>query len=172
MRLALDVLEGQNFNRKHHHGVGPRRAGAAELPAVDALDRCEMAAHSSPSKSSSPKSGAAAGGSIQVLHAQAKPSSYVVAMINVKDEEGYKNNFLKEAQKQIADHGGKYVAGGFNKAAAFTGTPPNRVVILQFENIDKVKAWQDSGARELQQKAGAKYADFQYLIAVEATEMK
>ena len=38
MRLALDVLDGQNFDRKHHHGVGPRRAGAAELPAVDALD--------------------------------------------------------------------------------------------------------------------------------------
>jgi hypothetical protein len=35
-----------------------------------------------------------------------------------------------------------------------------------------VKAWQDNGAQELQQKAGAKYADFQYVIAVEATEMK
>ena len=109
---------------------------------------------------------------IQVLHAQAKPSSYVVAMINVKDEEGYKNNFLKEAQKQIAEHGGKYIAGGFNKTTAFTGAAPNRVVILQFENIDKVKAWQDSGARELQGKVGAKYADFQYLLAVEGAEMK
>jgi uncharacterized protein (DUF1330 family) len=109
---------------------------------------------------------------IQVLHAQAKPSSYVVAMINVKDEEGYKANFLKEAQKQIAEHGGKYIAGGFNKTTAFTGTAPNRVVILQFENIDKVKAWQDNGARELQEKAGAKYADFQYLLAVEGAEMK
>jgi uncharacterized protein (DUF1330 family) len=96
----------------------------------------------------------------------------VVAMINVKDEEGYKTNFLKEAQKQIAEHGGKYIAGGFNKTTAFTGTAPNRVVILQFENIDKVKAWQDNGARELQEKAGAKYADFQYLLAVEGAEMK
>jgi hypothetical protein len=26
MRLALDVLEGENFARKNHHGVGPRRA--------------------------------------------------------------------------------------------------------------------------------------------------
>jgi hypothetical protein len=39
MGLTLDILEGQNFARKHHHGVGPRRAGAAELAAVDALDR-------------------------------------------------------------------------------------------------------------------------------------
>jgi ABC-type sugar transport system substrate-binding protein len=56
-------------------------------------------------------------GAIQALHAQAKPS-YVIGMINVKDEEGYKSNFLKEAQKQIANHGGKYVAGGFNKTTA------------------------------------------------------
>jgi hypothetical protein len=39
MRLALDILEGQNFARKNHHRVGPRCAGASELPAVDALDR-------------------------------------------------------------------------------------------------------------------------------------
>jgi hypothetical protein len=37
MRLALDILEGQNFARKNHHGVGPRRAGAAELAAVATL---------------------------------------------------------------------------------------------------------------------------------------
>jgi hypothetical protein len=29
MRLALDILEGQNFARKNHHGVGPRRAGGS-----------------------------------------------------------------------------------------------------------------------------------------------
>jgi uncharacterized protein (DUF1330 family) len=108
-------------------------------------------------------------GAIQALHAQAKPS-YVLAMINVKDEDGYKNNFLKEAQKQIADHGGKYVAGGFNKTTALTGSPPNRVVLIRFDSLDKVKAWQDGGARDLQEKTGAKYADFQYVLAVEAVE--
>jgi len=108
-------------------------------------------------------------GAIQALHAQAKPS-YVIGMINVKDEEGYKSDFLKEAQKQIADHGGKYVAGGFNKTTAFTGSPPNRVVILRFDSLEKVKAWQDGGARELQEKTGTKYADFQSLLAVEGAE--
>ena len=108
-------------------------------------------------------------GAIQALRAQAKPS-YVIGMINVKDEEGYKSNFLKEAQKQIADHGGKYVAGGFNKTTAFTGSPPNRVVILRFDSLEKVKAWQDGGARELQEKTGTKYADFQSLRAVEGAE--
>jgi hypothetical protein len=36
-------------------------------------------------------------GAIQALHAQAKPS-YVIGMINVKDEEGYKSNFLGGAK--------------------------------------------------------------------------
>ena len=110
------------------------------------------------------------GVAIQALHAQAKPPSYVLAMINVKDEEGYKTNFLKEAQKQIANYGGKYVAGGFNKTTALTGSPPNRVVILRFDGLDKVKAWEDGGARDLQEKVGAKYADFQYVLAVEGVE--
>ena len=38
MGLTLDILDGQNFARKNHHGVGPRRAGAGEIAAVDALD--------------------------------------------------------------------------------------------------------------------------------------
>ncbi len=37
--------------------------------------------------------------------------------------------------------------------------PANRVVILQFENMDKVKAWRDV-ARDAQEKIGKKYATF------------
>jgi len=61
-------------------------------------------------------------------------------------------------------------AGGFNKTTAFTGSPPNRVVILRFDGLDKVKAWEDGGARDLQEKVGAKYADFQYVLAVEGVD--
>jgi hypothetical protein len=43
MRLALDILEGQNFARKNHHRIGPRRAGASELAIVEALDRHKSA---------------------------------------------------------------------------------------------------------------------------------
>jgi hypothetical protein len=45
MRLALDILEGQNLARKNDHRVGPRCAGASELASVDALDRdCQFVA--------------------------------------------------------------------------------------------------------------------------------
>jgi hypothetical protein len=59
------------------------------------------------------------------------PPAYVIEEIAVKDEAGYKNDFLPAAQKAIDDNGGKYIAGGFNKAFSITGEPPaNRVVIL------------------------------------------
>ena len=94
------------------------------------------------------------------LRAAASPPAYVINEINVKDEDGYKNNFLPAAQKAIDDNGGKYIAGGFNKTFAITGEPPaERVVILQFENMEKVKGWRDA-ARDAQEKIGSKYATF------------
>ena len=64
------------------------------------------------------------------------------------------------SQKAIDDNGGKYIAGGFNKTFSISGQPPaDRVVILQFENMDKVKAWRDA-ARDAQEKIGSKYATF------------
>src|SRR5271165_3778817 len=101
------------------------------------------------------------GGAVQMLHAQSKPPAFVVAEIAVRDQKGYDENYLKATQKDIADHGGKYVAGGYNKAVSLVGNPPpNRVVILQFANMDAVKAWQDEGALDMENAVGSKYAAF------------
>jgi uncharacterized protein (DUF1330 family) len=111
-------------------------------------------------------------GAVQILHAQAKPSVHAVFEIAVKDKDGYNNNFLKDGQKLIADHGGKYVAGGYDKTVSFSGAPlPNRVGILQFANMDTAKAWQDGGGRDIQEKVASKYADFR-VYAVEGVEQK
>jgi uncharacterized protein (DUF1330 family) len=81
-------------------------------------------------------------GAIQALHAQAKPPAFVVAEVAVKDKAGFEENFLKPTMKDIADHGGKYLAGGYNKTVSLSGAePPNRVVIVQFANMDAVKEW-------------------------------
>ena len=101
------------------------------------------------------------GGAIQMLHAQSKPPAFVVAEIAVRDLEGYEMNYLKPAQKTIADHGGKYLAGGFNKTVTLTGSePPNRVVLLQFANMDAVQAWRKEGEADLENNVGEKYAKF------------
>ena len=84
------------------------------------------------------------GGAVQVLHAQSKPPAFVVAEIAVRDQKGYEENFLKPTLKDIADHGGKFLAGGFDKTLSILGNPPpNRVVILEFANMDTVKKWQE-----------------------------
>ena len=107
------------------------------------------------------------GGAVQVLHAQSKPPAFVVAEIAVRDQKGYEENFLKPALKDIADHGGKFLAGGYDKTLSILGTPPpNRVVILEFANMDTVKKWQDEGAMDMENTIGSKYASFR-IYAVE-----
>ncbi len=107
------------------------------------------------------------GGAIQLLHAQSKPPAFVVAEVDVKDRAGFEENFLKAARKDIGDHGGKYLAGGYNKTMSLVGSEPaNRVVILQFPNMDAVKAWQDEGAMDMENTIGSKYAKFR-IYAVE-----
>jgi uncharacterized protein (DUF1330 family) len=109
---------------------------------------------------------------VELLHAQTTPPAFSVAMINVKDEEGYKKEFLPEAQKMIKEGGGKYIAGGWNKTITMDGPPPpNRVVIIQFESTSALKKWWASGLEKLQKEVGHKYADFQ-TFGVEGIEQK
>src|ERR1700745_2116161 len=70
-------------------------------------------------------------GAATVLHAQAHVPTYVVAMVNVKDQDGYAKNFLPKVMPAIKENGGEYLAGGMNKTMSFAGEqPPNRVVII------------------------------------------
>jgi uncharacterized protein (DUF1330 family) len=111
-------------------------------------------------------------GTVQMLHAQAKPPAYTLAEIAVKDEDGYKKEFLPEAQRIIKEGSGKYLAGGFNKATVLSGAaPPNRVVLIQYENMDALKKWWDGGGRDIQEKVGTKYATFR-VVAIDGVEMK
>ncbi len=107
------------------------------------------------------------GGAVQLLHAQTKPPAFVVAEVAVKDKDGFEKNFLEATRKDIADHGGKYLAGGYNKTLSLIGPEPtNRVVILQFPSMDAVKEWRDQGAMDMENTVGSKYASFR-IYAVE-----
>ena len=89
-------------------------------------------------------------GAASFLHAQTKALGYVIAEIDVKDQDGYTKDFLPKAQANIKEFGGKYIGGGLNKAIGFVGAPPsNRVVLLH--NVTEV---------------GNKYASFR-VIGVE-----
>jgi uncharacterized protein (DUF1330 family) len=107
---------------------------------------------------------------VKGLHAQAKPAGYVVVEVAVTDKDGYAKEFIPPAAKAIEEGGGKYVVRG-GKTASFQGTPPaSRVVVLQFESMDKAQAWWDSPGRKNSQTIGDKYAKFRIFAVEGATQ--
>src|ERR1700727_3911057 len=110
-------------------------------------------------------------GTASILYAQARPPAYTFVEIDVKDQDGYAKDFLPKAQANIKEHGGKYLAGGFNKAISFSGSPPpNRVVLLQFPDLDALKAFYVK-EKQLEADVGSKYASFRG-IGIEGVEPK
>ena len=82
-------------------------------------------------------------------------SAYVIADITVNDQERYEDYKIL-APPAIASYGGKYVARG-GKAENLEGDwEPDRIVILEFESMEKAKQFIESTeyreARALRQK--------------------
>ena len=52
-------------------------------------------------------------------------------------------------------------SGGFNKTMTRADSEsPNRVVILQFANMDALKAWRQEGEADIESNVGNEYAGF------------
>ena len=69
-------------------------------------------------------------GAASVLHAQANPPGYTWPKSMSKIRTATPKDFLPKAQAYIKEAGGKYLAGGFNKAIGLSGSPPPNRVIL------------------------------------------
>ncbi len=99
---------------------------------------------------------------IQGLHAQAKPPAFVVAEIDVTNQEGFVKEFGPLAVKALGESGPGYKAiarGG--KTVAIEGTPPkNRIVINTFANLDAALAAYNSDAYKKAREVGNKYGSF------------
>jgi uncharacterized protein (DUF1330 family) len=102
---------------------------------------------------------------VRSLQAQAKPPTYVIAEIDVTNQDGYAREYLPAGSKAVLDGGAKYLARG-TRTAAFKGEPPKRIVLLTFENFDKAQATFTSPAFMEAAKIGEKYAKFR-IYAVE-----
>jgi uncharacterized protein (DUF1330 family) len=99
-------------------------------------------------------------GAVHELHAQATPPAYVIAEIDVVDENGYANEYLPLANKALAGSGQKRLASGGN-ALSIAGDPPkSRIVLSVFENMAKAQAAYSSPAFTDAQKIGERYAKF------------
>jgi uncharacterized protein (DUF1330 family) len=107
----------------------------------------------------------------QGLHAQAKPIAYVVAEIDVTNQEAFAKEFAPLAAKALSDGGSGYNRLAIGKAVSIEGAAPkSRVAINTFENIDKAIAAYNSPAYKEARKIGDKYASSFRVIAIEAPQ--
>ena len=106
------------------------------------------------------------GAAIQGLHAQAKPRAYVVAEVDVTNQDGFIKEYVPLAVKALTASGNKTVVRG-GKTAAIEGTPPKRIVINSFDSLDQAVAAYNSEAYKEARKIGNKYATFRIYAAEE-----
>jgi uncharacterized protein (DUF1330 family) len=94
----------------------------------------------------------------QLLRAQPKPMGYVIAENVVNNQDAYGKDFAPVIGKTIQDAGGKFLVRGGTTIAIHGAAPAPRVVIVQFETLDKAQAWADSPAAKAAFAIGEKYA--------------
>ena len=70
-------------------------------------------------------------------------SAYVILDITVHDPELFEQ-YKKLAPATISAYGGRYLARGGNADTLEGDWSPNRIVILQFDNVETAKHWLDS----------------------------
>lgn len=109
--------------------------------------------------------GFALGGlAVQGLHAQAKPAGYYIGEITVKDQDGYMKEFVPLAMKSLQESGGKFLIRGGKTIATQGSAPAPRVVVIQFDSLDKAEAWWNSPTEKAATAIGDKYATFRTFL--------
>ena len=97
---------------------------------------------------------------IETIHAQAKPPVYYIAEIELLNADAYAKEYVPKAQATIRAHGGRFLATG-GKTTSFDGeAPKQRVVIQQWDSLEKIQAWRNSSEYKEARKIGDKYAKF------------
>ena len=66
--------------------------------------------------------------------------AYVIVEIEVVDPVGYEE-YKKQAGATVAQHGGKYIVRGGKTEVLEGDWKPKRIVIFQFESMQRAKEW-------------------------------
>jgi uncharacterized protein (DUF1330 family) len=109
----------------------------------------------------------------EALHSEARPPAYLIGQIDVSDADGYAREYLPKAREIIKSHGGKLVAAAGAAATgshviAVDGTPPERVVIYMYPNLDALRAWRNDPDYVKVRAVGEKYAKY-HTFAIEGS---
>jgi uncharacterized protein (DUF1330 family) len=104
--------------------------------------------------------------SIHTLHAQAKLPAFAVIETDVKDNDRYVKEYAPKAQALTREKGGKVLAAS-SGVTTLEGASAKRIAIVQFANMDQLKAWHGSSEFKSNRKTGEHLATFR-ILAVEA----
>jgi uncharacterized protein (DUF1330 family) len=69
--------------------------------------------------------------------------AYIIVEIEITDSVGYEE-YKKRAATTVAQYGGKYIVRGGACETVEGDWKPKRIVILQFDNLERAKAWLNS----------------------------
>ena len=69
--------------------------------------------------------------------------AYIIVEIEITDPVGYKE-YKKLAAATVEQYGGKYVVRGGACETLEGDWKPKRIVVLQFDNMERAKAWFNS----------------------------
>jgi uncharacterized protein (DUF1330 family) len=107
------------------------------------------------------------GMAVQRLNAQANPPVYVIQEIEVSNPDSFLKEYAVKSRSLGRAFGGRIIVAGSGKITPIEGEPPkSRVVVLQWESFEKIKAWINSPEYKELRKIGDKYAKFR-IFAVE-----
>jgi uncharacterized protein (DUF1330 family) len=94
---------------------------------------------------------------VQGLHAQAKPPVYSIAEIDIADQAAY-STYVPKAQAAIRTSGGKFLAAGGTITAVEGEPPKSRVVLQQWDSLEKYQAYRNSAAFKADAREGSEMA--------------
>lgn len=95
---------------------------------------------------------------IEGLHAQAKPPAFYIAMNDVTDRANYIKEFAAKSTAFAKSQGARFIVQGGDVTALAGDAPKTRIVIQQWDNMDKLLAWWHSTENTDFQKTAAQYA--------------
>jgi uncharacterized protein (DUF1330 family) len=103
--------------------------------------------------------GAALGAAaVQTLYAQAKPPAFQIVEVTVNDKDGFSKEFVPLISRVQQEVGGKFLARG-GKTVSYQGAPAApRIVLIQYDNMEKLQAALDSTAMKSAIAVGNKYS--------------
>jgi uncharacterized protein (DUF1330 family) len=90
-------------------------------------------------------------------------TAFVIVDIEVTDPVAYED-YKRLAAPTVALYGGKYIARGGHTETLEGNWTPNRLVILQFESVERAKAWLNSDEYHEARALRHKYAVSEMIV--------